>query len=134
MNRFVKIALAILIVLAIPKLIQQVFFGKPSAEKELAKLAAELNATLPKKIDANTTMTGVDLANRVWRVNYEMDKGSTIDRAQSATYKSYAVRQICGSKMKRLLDEKITIEYRYVYEDASGKQELSIAVPPGSCA
>ena len=111
MNRFIKIALAIVIIIAIPKLIQQIFVGKANAEKELAKAAAEINAGLPKKIDATTTMTSVKIANRVWRVNYEMDKGSTIDRSKEATYKAYAVGQICGSNMKAILEQKITIEY-----------------------
>jgi len=133
LKKLVKIVLAIVIIIAIPKLIQQVFFGKPSFQKELAKAASEINAGLPRKVDATTTLTSVTTGKGVWRVNYEMDKGSPIDRTKDDTYKAFALRQICGSDMKLYLEQKVTIEYHYTYEDASGKQELLIAIPPGSC-
>ena len=133
MKRIFKIIAVIVIVLAIPAIIQKVMFGKSDPVKVLTKLASETNAGLPKKIDAMTTLTRVEYDRKVWRVNYTMDRDAPIDPSQIDKYKSYAVKQICAGDMKKMLDEKITIEYLYTYTDSSGEQKLRISIPPGSC-
>lgn len=135
MKRVLKIIAAVVIVLAIPAIIQKVMFGsKSDPAKALMDLANETNAGLPKRIDAVTSLTRVEYDRKVWRINYTMDKGAPIDPSQADTYKSYAVKQICAGDMKRILDNKITIEYLYTYTDSSGEQKLRISIPPGSCS
>jgi len=134
LKRIFKIIAAIVIVLAIPAIIQKVMFGSKSDPAEaLTKLASETNAGLPKRVDALTTLTRVEYDRKVWRVSYTMDKGAPIDPSQDDKYKNYAVKQICASDMRRMLDNNITIEYLYTYTDSSGQQNMRISIPPGSC-
>ena len=134
MKRILKIIAAVVIVLAIPWIIQKVMFGsKPDPAKALADLANKANAGLPKRIDAITTLTRVEYDRKVWRIHYTMDKGAPIDRSQADMYKSYAVKEICAGDMKRILDSAVTIEYLYTYTDSSGERNLRISIPPGSC-
>lgn len=135
MNRTVKIIAAIVIVLAIPAVIQKVMFGsKSDPGKVLTKLADETNAGLPRKIDAVTTLTRVEYDQKVWRIHYAMDRGAAIDPGQIDKYRSFAAKQICAGEMKTMLENKITIEYLYTYTDSGGEQKLKVSIPPGSCS
>ena len=135
MKRVLKIIAAIVIVLAIPAIIQKIMFReKPEAKNAaLTQLAADTNATLPKRLDKMTTLKRVEFEQDVWRVHLTMDPGAPIDPYQQATYRDFAVKQICGSDMKMILQQKIGIEYLYTYTDSAGEQKLRIAIPPGSC-
>jgi hypothetical protein len=35
--------------------------------------------------------------------------------------------------MRKILLQKITIEFLYTYTDTAGEQKLRITIPPGSC-
>jgi hypothetical protein len=136
LKRVLKIIAAIVIVLAIPAIIQKVMFReKPEARNAaLTQLANETNASLPKKLDAMTTLTRVELEQDIWRVHLTMDPASPIDPYQQQTYKNFAIKQICGSDMKVILQHKIAVEYLYTYTDSAGEQKLRITIPPGSCS
>ena len=128
--------LAIVIIIAVPKVIQAIFFGRgnSSPHKVITKLAREMNAELPKKIDAVTTLTKVELEGRVFRINYTMDPGAPIDPSQSDRYAATAIKQICASKMRIILESEISIEYLYTFSAAGGSErKLAVAVPLGSC-
>jgi hypothetical protein len=136
-NRPVKIILAIVIIIAVPKVIQSIFLGNRSSSpaKVITQLANEMSAGLPKKIDAVTTLTKVELDGNTYRIYYTMDSGVTIDPAQRDAYLAMAKKQICGSGMRAILDNRITIEYLYTYvRPGAGEQKLAITIPPGSCA
>ena len=135
MKRVLKYIAAVVIVLVISAIIQKVMFGsKQDPVDVLANLATEANAGLPRKIDAYTTLTRVEYDRKVWRIHYTMDKGTPIDPREADTYKSYAVKQICASDMKRILDRQVTIEYLYTYTDLTGERNLTVSIPPGSCS
>ena len=137
MKRLLKYAAALVIVLAIPAIIQKVMLGPKQEDAKktaLVNLANEQNATLPKRMDAMTTLTKVEYDQDVWRVHYTMDKGAPIDPFSQKTYRDYAVKQICGGSTKMILEKNITIEYLYSYTSSSGDPEkLRISIPPGSC-
>ena len=136
MNRAVKIILAIVIVIAVPKVIRAIFFGSraSSPAEAVAQLAQEMNAGLPKKIDAVTTLTKVELDGSVYRIHYTMDPGVVVDPSQRDTYTAVAIKKICSSNMRMILDNQMSIEYLYTFSAAGGsEQELAIPVPLGSC-
>lgn len=121
--------------LAIPAIIQKVMFrNEPDAKKvALERLAEETNATLPKKIDPQTTLTRVEFDRDVWRVSYTLAPSAEIDPYSQKVYKDRAAKEICGSEMRKILLQKITIEFLYTYTDTAGEQKLRISIPPGSC-
>jgi hypothetical protein len=135
MKRFLKIIGAIVIVLAIPAIIQKVMFrDKPDAKKQaLVNLAAEQNASVPKKLDSVTTLTRVEYDDPVWRVHYTLSPAAQIDPYSQAIYRDRAIKEICGGSTRQLLVQKITIEYLYTYTDSAGEQKMRITIPPGSC-
>jgi hypothetical protein len=135
LNRLVKYLLAIVIVIAVPKLIQKLMFGSKTADPSAAitQLAKDVNATLPKKIDAVTTLTKVELDGSIYRIHYQLDPAQKLDVARKDTYTAAAVAQICGSNMKMMLDNQITIEYLYSFGAANNPQQIAISIPPGSC-
>jgi len=135
MKRFLKIIGAIVIVIAIPAIIQKVMMSGKADENQaaLAKMADEFNATLPKKIDRYFTVTRAEIQQDIWRIHITVDPKAPIDPYQQKQYKDFAIQQICGSEMKVILKKKITIEYLYTYTDSAGEQKLRISIPPGSC-
>lgn len=139
MNRFLKYAAAIAILIAVPKIIQAVAFGESKSDvaKQMGNLASQANKDLPKKIDAVTTLTRVefDAPASVYRVHYTMDPGINIDQGKKGAYHAFAVKQICGGDMKRILQKKIAIEYLYTFNPDGGEdQKMSISIPATSCA
>lgn len=135
MKRILKIIGAIVIVIAIPAIIQKVMMGGKADENQaaLAKMADEFNATLPKTIDRYFTVTCAEIERDIWRIHITVDPRAPIDPYQQKQYKDIAVQQICGSEMKVILRKKIAIEYLYTYTDSAGEQKLRISIPPGSC-
>lgn len=135
MNRLLKIVIAVAIVIAVPKIVQKVMLPGRGGDlsTQMASVVAEANKGLPRKIDASTTLTKAEFDNNVYRVHYTMGPGVKIDTSQRQTYKNFAVKQICGSNMQMMLDNKITIEYLYTYNpDGQGDQTMAISIPPGS--
>ena len=136
LNRLLKIIIAVAIVIAIPKVVTKVMLPdrKAGLSTQMAGVVAEANKGLPRKIDASTTLTKAEFDDNVYRIHYTMDPGATIDTSQQQTYKNFAVKQICGSNMQMMLDNKITIEYLYTFNpDGRGDQTMAISIPPGSC-
>jgi hypothetical protein len=137
MNKWFKWILAIAILVAVPKVITKIFFGdsKGQARTAIAKIVAETNPTLPKKIDAVTTLTRVELDGQTYRVHYTMDPAVQIDPANRPVYEKTAHQQICAGNMKLLSDNGIGVEYLYTYTGAGGVElKMPVAVPAGSCA
>jgi hypothetical protein len=131
-----KIIIAVAIVIAVPKFIQKIMLPDRKAElsTQMASIMAEANKGLPRKIDAVTTLTKAEFDNNVYRIHYTMDAGAKVDPSQQQTYKNFAVKQICGSNMKMMLDNKVTIEYLYTFNpDGRGDQKMAISIPPDSC-
>lgn len=132
MNRAIKIVAAVAIVIAVPKVVQKIMLPdqKSALAAQMKSVVAEANRGLPRKIDSVTTLTKAEFDDNVYRIHYAMDRGANVDPAQQQTYQSLAVRQICGSNMKMILDNRITIEFLYTY---NADQQMTISVPPGSC-
>lgn len=136
MNRAIKIVAAVAIVLAVPKIVQKIMLPDPKAAvaAQMNSVVAEANRGLPRKIDSVTTLTKAEFDNNVYRIHYTMDRGANVDPSRQQTYQSLAVKQICGSNMKLILDNRITIEFLYTFNpDGLADQHMTVAVPPGSC-
>ena len=107
---------------------------KPDAKREaLTQLAAQANLGLPKKLDRLTTLTKVEYDRDIWRVSYTLHPSVEVDPYSQKVYKDRALAEICGSDMRRILQEQITIEFYYTYTAPSGEEKLRISIPPGSC-
>jgi hypothetical protein len=135
MNRVVKIVLAIAILIIVPKFIQRVAFGTPK-DKALAALretVKEVSPTLPKKIDAVTTLTKVEASGDTYRVYYTMDPSVPYEPSKKGAVEQNAKHLICGSEKKVLADNGINIEYLYTFSGPSGDEKMSVVVPAGSC-
>lgn len=136
MSRLIKIAMGAVILIAIPKIVQKIMLPdqKVDVSRQMASIVAEANKGLPRKIDASTTLTRAEFDGSIYRVNYTMDTGVKVDPAQKQAYTNFAVKQICGSAMKVILDNKVTIEYLYTFNpDGLADQQMAISVPPDSC-
>ncbi|MDR3385636.1 MAG: hypothetical protein P4L92_01180 [Rudaea sp.] len=136
MNRLIKIIAGIAIIIVVPKIVQHIMLpdNKAIASKQITDVVNETNKSLPKKIDAITTLTKAEFDGSIYRINYTMDRGVKIDPAQEQTYRAVAVKKICGSGMKMILDNQVTIEYLYTFNpDGRGDQKMAISVPPDSC-
>jgi len=138
MNKFLKYVAAIAILIAIPAIIQRVAFGESKSDvaKQMRDFASQANKDLPRKIDKVTTLTKVDFdaATSTYRIYYTMDSGINIDQAKKGAFHAFAVKQICGGDMKRILAKKVAIEYLYTYNPDGEDQKMSLLIPPASCA
>ncbi|MFZ6741641.1 hypothetical protein ACO0LC_00265 [Undibacterium sp. JH2W] len=136
MSKVVKVIGVIAILIFVPKVVQKVMF-RENVDQLMAAATAKANQDLPKKIDNVTTATKVeyDAGSKIYRINYTMDRGFSIDPGKVDFFKSTAISQICGGSMKIILEKKVTIEYLYTYNpDGGADQTMRIAVPPNSCA
>lgn len=134
-KRLFKILGAIAIVLAIPAIIKLVMFRDKPDEKRamLARLVAETKPTLPKKVDEVTTWTDVEADLDTWRYHYTLSDRAKLDPYSQGTYRKMLVDQVCGSDARKILAQKITIEYVYTYQSSVGEEKMRITIPPGSC-
>ena len=136
MNRVVKIVLAIAILVIVPKLIQRVAFGTPH-DKALAALretVKEVSSTLPRKIDAVTTLTKAEVSGDTYRIYYTMDPSVPLDASRRGSVEQNAKQLICGSSKRVLADNGINVEYVYTFSGPSGEEKMSVVVPSGSCS
>jgi hypothetical protein len=107
-----------------------------SKEKALASLrqsVQEISRTLPKKIDAVTTLTKVEVSGDIFRSYYMMDPSVHLDPSRKDVVEQAAKRQICGSSKRILTDNGITVEYVYVFSGPSGPETMEVFVPSQSC-
>ena len=108
-----------------------------SKEKALAVLrqsVQEISRTLPKQIDAVTTLTKVEVDGNIYRTYYMMDPSVHLDPSRKAVVEQAAKRQICGSSKRILTDNGITVEYVYVFSGQSGPETMEVFVPSRSCS
>lgn len=138
MGKSVKIIAAIIILIAVPKIIQSVMLkeSRSGIAKQMTKVAREVNGELPKRIDSITTVTKAefDTTTFTYRVYYTMNPGYKLKKSELASIQADAVGQICSGSMKLFLEKNITVEYLYTFNpDGGADQEASFTVPPTSC-
>jgi hypothetical protein len=138
LQKLFKIIAVIAILIAVPKIIQNVMFSESKSDiaKQMTNLVNQTNKDLPKKIDSSTTLTKADFdaTTSTYRIHYTMDPGINIDQSKKDAANSFAVKQICGGDMKIILEKNITIEYLYTFNpDGGADQKMSISIPPNSC-
>jgi uncharacterized membrane protein YhaH (DUF805 family) len=107
-----------------------------SKEKALAALSQsvqEISRTLPKQIDAVTTLTKVEVSGDIFRSYYMMDPRVHLDPSRKDVVEQAAKRQICGSSKRIMIDNGITVEYVYVFSGPSGAETMEVFVRGGSC-
>jgi uncharacterized membrane protein YhaH (DUF805 family) len=107
-----------------------------SKEKALAVLrqsVQEISRTLPKQIDAVTTLTKVEVSGDVYRTYYMMAPSVQLDPGRKGVVEQAAKRQICGSSKRILTDNGITVEYVYVFSGPTGPDTMEVFVPAHSC-
>ncbi len=105
-------------------------------EKALAALrqtVREVSLTLPKKIDAVTTLTKAEVSGDTYKIYYSMDPGVQLDASRKGIVEQAAKLQICGSAKRILVDNGITVEYEYTFSGPSGREKMLVSVPSGSC-
>ncbi len=130
--------MAIIILIAVPKIIQRVMFGesKSNIANAMTNLVNETNKDLPKQIDSVTTLTKAEFNTTtfMYRIHYTMKPGYNIKKEELNIIQENAIAQICGGNMKLILDKNITIEYSYTFNpDGAADRETRFTIPPTSC-
>jgi hypothetical protein len=113
--------------------VQQIFFKTPSIDKEMMKIASELNKSCPVMIDAETRLdNAIALPNNVFQYNYTLVNidQSTADTASMKTYIEPIIVNFIKSnpQLKYQRDHKTTINY--YYKDKFGIYLFHVAVDP----
>ncbi len=136
MNKFLKIAGVVAIIILVPKLIMKVMGPKngPMSNSEtmqvLAKQAAEMNSKGPQRIDPQTTLTRVEVDGAKYRVHYTMDASAGMSEDKREIYQEAAKRQVCAMPIKDLSKSGVIFEYVYTYGNA---QNMVLSVPTSTC-
>jgi uncharacterized membrane protein YhaH (DUF805 family)/ribosomal protein L37AE/L43A len=107
-----------------------------SKEKALAALSQsvqEISRTLPKQIDAVTTLTKVEVSGDIFRSYYMMAPSVHLDPSRKGVVEQAAKQQLCGSSKRFMIDNGITVEYVYVFSGPSGPETMEVFVRAGSC-
>ena len=103
-------------------------------EKALADAAHKLQANLPKRIDATTTLMSVkyEAAKLIYENNIAMD-GAKFDDAMKANLRQSVTKSICArGETRRVLE--LGGSFRYVYEDIEAKPVLAIDIARQNCS
>lgn len=132
-----KIVIVLVILAGTPKIFETVMLRKQrmAAMKDIEDQVSAINLALPQKVDRFTTLTKVDLSKDLYRVSYTMSPDAPIEAGNKDVYQAIAVKQVCNTSYKKIIDNKISIEYIYTYTKlGGGDAEMIIRVPPGSCS
>jgi hypothetical protein len=105
-----------------------------SEQEIIDKMAQDIQAELPKKLDADTMLVNVytkelELVSEYELVNYtptESDREAVKDQIES-----YLNTQVCPGIKKELLGKGISS--RYIYKAKSGEVVLDALLSPGDC-
>jgi uncharacterized membrane protein YhaH (DUF805 family)/ribosomal protein L37AE/L43A len=107
-----------------------------SKEKALAALrqrVQQISSTLPKQIDAVTTLTKVEVSGDIFKSYYMMAPSVHLDPSRKDVIEQAAKQQICGGSARFLTDNGITVEYMYVFSGPSGPETMDVFVRAHSC-
>jgi len=106
------------------------------SREHLLQVAAEINQTLPKKIDREVTVTRVVGRERqlIYQAELATIPGKNIDNARFLNYVTPIIRRNACSepKMKIFWKHDITATYRFIGSDQFGIGEVSVS--RGDCA
>jgi len=111
----------------------QQFFFKPKIDKELMKMASELNKSCPIMVDAETRLDNmVVLPNKTFQYNYSLVNIGRED-IDTLYIKNFLEPNIVNNiktnpQMKELRDKKVTLQY--YYKDRNGAYLFMISVKP----
>lgn len=114
-------------------LVQQLFNKTPSFDKELMKVASEINKTCPIMIDSETRLDNIiTVPPKVFQYNYTLINIEKVD-IDTLTLKNYLEPNITNfvrtsPQMKYQRDNKVTINYSY--KDKEGNYLFMVSVTP----
>ena len=124
----IGVAFAILAFFAV-----QQFFKSPTLNKELVKLASDMNKTLPMMVDSETRLDNTTACpNNTFQYSYTLinyDKESIDVIELKRTLEPHIVNQLKSSpQMQWQRDNKVTLDY--YYKDKNGIYLFTITVKP----
>ena len=124
----IGVAFAILAFFAV-----QQFFKSPTLNKELVKLASDMNRTLPMMVDSETRLDNTTAyPNNTFQYSYTLinyDKESIDVIELKRTLEPHIVNQLKSSpQMQWERDNKVTLDY--YYKDKNGIHLFTITVKP----
>jgi hypothetical protein len=98
-------------------LIQQLFF-KPNLDKQLAKVASEINKTCPMQVDEYTVLNNVvSLPNKTLQYNYTLPDytkaEANIDTMKKYVFPDILIRVKNSPDLKYYRDSNVTLNYNY---------------------
>jgi acetylornithine deacetylase/succinyl-diaminopimelate desuccinylase-like protein len=96
------------------------FFVRPAPLQTTAKIenmliavAERAKPTLPKRVDAVTTLTDISYGDRQLTYVYALDMQGEGAPSDMAALRKLVAGRICGSDMKRAMDYGFTFDFRY---------------------
>lgn len=130
-KRIIRIVVSVLSFFITYFIIQEIFFKPPSFDKEMVKVANEINKNCPMTLDKETRLDNVEaLPDHVFRYNYtlvNMEKS----QIESSGIKEYLQSKISSDvqtnpDLKAFREHKTTMEYNY--KDKNGIAVMIIRV------
>ena len=96
------------------------FFVRPAPlqssdkiESMLMTVVERAKPTLPKRVDAVTTLTDISYRDRQLTYMYELDMQGKEAPANMAALRTVVADRVCGSDMKRAMDFGYRFDFRY---------------------
>jgi hypothetical protein len=113
--------------------VQQFFFKNVSIDKEMMKLASEINKSCPVMIDAETRLDNtIGMTNRVFQYNYTLvniEKATTDTMAMKNYLEPMIINLVRSNpQMKYQRDNKWTLNYNY--KDKAGIYLFMLSITP----
>lgn len=113
--------------------VQQLFFDAPGYNKELMKIASELNESCPIMVDSETRLdNSVTLPGDIFQYNYtlvNMEKATT-DTLGMRNYLEPAILNLVKTNPQMEYQREHNITVNYFYKDKNGEFLLLISVTP----
>jgi uncharacterized membrane protein YgaE (UPF0421/DUF939 family) len=128
-----KTIIGLVVGLTVAILVQQYFFKPPSFDKQMMRMASELNKTCPIMVDAETQLdNAVALPEKTFQYNYtliNMDKDS-IDIVRLEEYLKPVILNTIKTNpdLKSFRDNNVTMSYNY--KDKNSNHILKLTFTP----
>lgn len=135
MGKFAKFIAALVIIISVPKIIQNVMGldEKSQTKKHMAKVVEDIKTKLPMEVAQGLTFTDVEYEGNTLRSIYVIDDNANFDPTMRSQYERNAKVQACNGPFKELGKRGITVEYRYKYKDQGLDSTMTISLPPSTC-
>lgn len=101
---------------------------QPTIEQEVMGLAAEVNASVPQRIDPDTMLVRASASGRTLTYHYQLEpRGVTKGDAQGFLIRNVTPRACTGVLRPYMRDDNVTFAYRYTSDDFSGPVVVTVS-------